>query len=103
MTPFRVDLSSKQTRPAKRGCGVDGLGGCGRARARGRSPDPRRSTSAAEELRPQVLAVHPRDVRERDELRADRLAFGFVRGVAEAFFVHALDQVDHASSALDAT
>ena len=46
---------------------------------------------ATEQHRPEVLTVHPGDVRDRNLLRAHRLAFPFVRAAAEPFRVMTVD------------
>src|SRR5262245_15649201 len=55
------------------------------------------------EQRPDVLARHPRDVGDGNLLRADRLAFAFVRAAPEPFRVGLFDHRDNARAALDLT
>ena len=84
---------------AGRAGGADEVGGRGQG-AGGRNKDvglkgseSRRSHVYAHSLpqRARVLPHHLRDVRNRDQFRADSLAFAFVRAVSEAFGFHLLD------------
>src|SRR5262245_51791410 len=66
-----------------------------------REPLNRAPSARAPERRLEVIAVHPRDVRDRDFLRTDGFALALVRAAAEAFGVVAVDHAGDARVALD--